>query len=277
MGNNQCSCDNADRNMQAEENEKVGMKGLRGAKLKANPPKEEELDHQDNFISLQNSAVIERKQPNDPNFTETSVKAQPNLRELPPIENTRVLDVLNNYTTNPEIGLFIENKNYPESVFKISDDAYYQGEVIHGKREGPARQLWEDGTYFEGEFRDDQATGIGRLIHQNGDCYEGYFENSKANGKGKFLRYAGGSYEGDFLDDIAHGNGELILPNDSVYKGQFVDGRMTGYGELKMSNEDRYVGNFLNNQFQGTGKKKIKLINFFNRNLHLVRWKEIRG
>lgn len=253
MGNNQCSCDNADRNMQDEDNKKMALRGgLRGGKFEQSNPNFEQAD--DNLISLQNSAIIERKHDKDPSLAETPVEVHPDLKELPQVKNHRVLDVLNNYLTNPDTSVFVEERYYPDKVYKISQDAYYQGDIVDGRREGIAKQLWEDGTFFEGEFKEDQAVGLGRLIHKNGDFYEGNFLNSKANGKGKFVRYEGGSYEGDFLDDIAHGNGELKLPNDSLFKGQFVDGRMTGYGELKMANEDRYVGNFLNNQFQGKGK-----------------------
>lgn len=259
MGNNACACDNADRNMQDDANNKVQLRGLRGGKLQANA-KMQEME-EDNIVSLQNSAIIDRKLGDDPSLSDIQVQIEPELKALPPISNVKVIDILENYKTNPDAALFTDDRTYPDTVFKISEDAYYQGSVVGGKREGIAKQVWEDGTYFEGEFKDDQATGLGRLIHRNGDFYEGYFDGSKANGKGKFIRYAGGSYEGDFLDDIAHGNGELVLPNDSVYKGSFVDGRMTGYGELKMANEDRYVGNFLNNQFHGSGKKnKINIV-----------------
>ena len=295
MGNQQCSCDNSDRNMQDEETIPTQKKMRGGKKLSAN---NDVVNLQENdLISLSSSRIIDRPSQGIAGAgglgEHDAVGQDQKVDKLPEITNPKVLDILDKLELELDSEVYQEDpfkgKVLPDEVYKISEGAYYQGYLVNGKREDYARQVWIDGTYFQGFFQNDQAFGVGRLVHKNGDFYEGDFVSSKANGSGRFVRYQGGSYEGEFFDDIAHGKGKLMLPNGSAYEGDFVEGKMAGRGKLLLVNDDVYTGEFSDNQFHGDGKwlhffslfEKILIFEIIFsddlRHLHLVRWQDLQG
>ena len=268
MGNQQCSCNNSEKNMQDEDTRQIHKKLRGGVKLSAN---NDVINLQENnILSLSSSKIIDRRSIGASGIGGFQNNLEPvpaqKVERLPEITNPKVLDILSKLELELDSSMYEEDpftgQVLPKEYYKISDFAYYQGRLVDGKRDGYGKQIWEDGTCFEGFFEDDQAVRVGRLVHKNGDFYEGDFASSKANGFGRFVRYDGGSYEGNFLDDIAHGKGKLVLPNGSSYEGEFVEGRMDGQGKLYLVNDDVYIGGFSNNQFHGDGKSESSFSNF---------------
>lgn len=52
---------------------------------------------------------------------------------------------------------------YPLNI-SCHGDAYFQGEVIIGKRHGHGQMWYSDGTFYEGTWKNDKRHGLGLFV-----------------------------------------------------------------------------------------------------------------
>lgn len=66
-----------------------------------------------------------------------------------------------------------------------SEGHEYEGEMLHGKKHGRGKLLFEDGAFYEGHFEDDQINGTGILFYcENKPAYDGMWLNGQFHGQG---------------------------------------------------------------------------------------------
>ena len=76
---------------------------------------------------------------------------------------------------------------YPKGHERVK----YQGQFVHGKKEGYGVLTWRDGGIYKGEFKNDQQSGWGtyeRIIDKkqySGEEYTGNWLNGNKSGRGQ--------------------------------------------------------------------------------------------
>ena len=110
--------------------------------------------------------------------------------------------------------------------YRSSGIVDYEGEWVHGERDGWEREYFGDGKqlHYEGEYRKGRREGLGRMYYRNGNKrYEGQRIKDKRHGWGT-LYYRNGPirYEGQWQTDKRHGWGIEYNEDGSIkYKGEW--------------------------------------------------------
>jgi hypothetical protein len=159
-----------------------------------------------------------------------------------------------NYLSQLKMALYQLNslRNIPSLITKIYKSGKYEGEYLHGKREGKGKYKYNNGDIYEGDYKNDLKEGKGEYKYNNGDIYIGEYKNGLFDGKGKYEYADGDIYEGDYKEDLRDGEGIYIYNNWNKYEGQWLKGLKHGKGTFSYEDGSKFVGNYSN------GKKKWK-------------------
>jgi hypothetical protein len=114
---------------------------------------------------------------------------------------------------------------------KWSDDSYYRGQFLAGKRSGAGLAYLVDTGTYEGTWVDDQIVeGIHIYLEASPyKTYSGQFKNWRPHGQGVLTFKNGAIYSGDFVFGYYQGHGTLRT-NKFTYDGDWVGGRKEGWG-----------------------------------------------
>jgi len=138
---------------------------------------------------------------------------------------------------------------YDNNEDNESNRAYYEGEMMNGKRHGIGKLTTKE-YIREGTWNNDQFTGWGRESKPNGEILEGRFINGKVEGKGILRNSEGSSYIGDFVDSKRDGYGELDTEK-AYYRGEFKNNKFHGHGRVRIKeNESEFEGTFRNGEIE---------------------------
>ena len=134
----------------------------------------------------------------------------------------------------------------------------YEGEWMHGRREGKGKCEYFNGNVYDGEWKSNAEEGTGNCVfkhgkfkggiyqgewkngkiegdgemkYKNGDIYNGYWIKSKRCGKGIINTSDGHTYVGNWKKNNKNGEGTMTYNNGDIYKGSWKDGEREGYGE----------------------------------------------
>lgn len=132
----------------------------------------------------------------------------------------------------------------------------YNGEILHGRRNGYGEMIYPNGDTYLGYWKDDKHEGTGSYTYFNGDKYVGNFNNNLKNGNGTFYYYKSKSrFQGVWENDIQK-NGTLFFNNGDYFKGDIdIPGEeLNGYGIYTWRNGDYYEGSFKFGKKNGEGK-----------------------
>ena len=132
----------------------------------------------------------------------------------------------------------------------------YEGEYLHGKRNGRGREFYSDGKLkFEGEYLNGERNGKGKEFYNGKLLFEGEYLNGKRNGKG--VEY----YDNDkFKTKENYLIGEkwfrLELNDKIEFEGEYLNGkRWNGKGkEYHDNGKLEFEGEYLNGEINGKGK-----------------------
>jgi hypothetical protein len=103
----------------------------------------------------------------------------------------------------------------------------YEGNFVHGTRDGAGVYRWKDGRQYQGQFEKNVRHGRGVFIYPNNDMYEGHFVLGKREGKGRFVFSDGSEYDGEWKDG-SYSDGKLVQKSGITYIGQFLSGQRHG-------------------------------------------------
>ncbi|KAL3140637.1 hypothetical protein ABBQ32_005204 [Trebouxia sp. C0010 RCD-2024] len=87
----------------------------------------------------------------------------------------------------------------------------FEGNLIHGQREGKGKYTWSNGCYYDGDYKNHMRHGNGTLTLPDKGRYEGDWSENKMHGQG-FYTYANGDmYTGSFQQGVKHGQGSYYF------------------------------------------------------------------
>ena len=158
------------------------------------------------------------------------------------------------------LGLLSSQYNSPlKGILYSTEDNYYEGMFLNGKKEGKGTIIYKNGAKYEGEIKNNLHNGFGKLTQLDGEIFVGQWKDGKINGKGVRYHKNGDVYSGDYMNSIRDGIGKYVFSNGDSYEGQWKNGKANGKGIFKFKNGDIYEGYFRDNNFCGQGcfrKKK---------------------
>lgn len=111
-----------------------------------------------------------------------------------------------------------------------------------------------DGSRYLGKLVHKKRQGIGKNLFQNGITYKGFFEDDKMQGSGILIKNSRAIFQGNFRENKFEKFGKRVYDNGDVYKGQFKEGARHGTGIYFFENGDKYFGNFHNHLKHGRGR-----------------------
>jgi hypothetical protein len=133
----------------------------------------------------------------------------------------------------------------------------YEGEWVHGMRQGCGLCTWTCGTSYDGHFDRNLPHGQGECVWPDGACYRGAWVAGEMDGHGVMTTVDGARYEGDWRQGKRQGRGVYSWPNGSSYNGDWADNQKHGHGTLVYSNGDTHVGSWVNNCADGHGMRSL--------------------
>lgn len=86
----------------------------------------------------------------------------------------------------------LKNGLYRGSGAQSTDNGYYIGEFVDGKRDGYGKYVWNNGGYYIGDWVDNERTGYGTYYKTNGDYYKTTWNNNVITGNEIEYHYANG-------------------------------------------------------------------------------------
>jgi hypothetical protein len=158
---------------------------------------------------------------------------------------------------------------YGELVYDELRNIRYEGNFVHGKREGKGRMRYANGNIYDGEWKEDVKCGVGSMMwqetlesyegewkddHQHGigihiwktavaqkerNWYEGNFLNGFRDGYGIFYYANGSRYEGEWKENVKEGNGIFFYEDGRVFVGKFSNDRAIEEVGISSSEEDK--------------------------------------
>ena len=156
-----------------------------------------------------------------------------------------------NYRTLSGRYIIYESKNKGKEYTSIGNTLIFEGEYLHGERNGYGKEI----TFFfvSNNIQDDDA----QFFENNGNTYEGEYANGKRHGKGREFRYDGKLvFEGEYLNGERNGKGkELNWDGKLKYEGTYLKGKKNGEGKEYYENGLlKYEGKYLNGfKWEGRG------------------------
>jgi hypothetical protein len=123
-------------------------------------------------------------------------------------------------------GHVVANKRHGFGIYRKADGSFYEGDWVHGVREGHGRSFDPHCKHtYVGAFVDGLPHGAGTITYENGSSFVGLFRDGKRHGQGKLVRHrrvrdlspgAQKPYvESEDIIDVFEGNwknGELVVP-----------------------------------------------------------------
>lgn len=98
------------------------------------------------------------------------------------------------------------------------EEATYEGNFRHGKREGQGTMVWDDKARFEGLWKNDMRH-YGEMRFNNGNIYQGSFKDDKMHGHGRLLMASGIIFIGEFEQNVCSSIGKLLYSSGDIYFG----------------------------------------------------------
>lgn len=111
-------------------------------------------------------------------------------------------------------------------VYQFASGARYEGQFVHGRREGQGRLMLSSGVVYEGQFQQDYRQGTGVQTWPDGARYVGQFLKDLLHGKGQMLFPDGSRYTGSWQTGKMHGPGRMEKPDGRVQEGEWVQGKL---------------------------------------------------
>lgn len=65
----------------------------------------------------------------------------------------------------------------------------YEGDFIHGMKDGFGKEMFKSGAHYEGYFKKNQKHGKGKLTFKDGSYYQGDFVSGVPSGFGIYVAY----------------------------------------------------------------------------------------
>ena len=136
----------------------------------------------------------------------------------------------------------------------------YSGEwscgLMHGQ--GVMMILEPNGTSrrYEGNFVHGKREGYGVEESSNGTSYSGSWQRNVRHGIGTETIVGKGVYVGHWEDDLRHGAGifKSSKPNKSHYEGEWQGGQRHGCGIVRWNSGDSFACTFVNGKMHGPGQ-----------------------
>ena len=80
----------------------------------------------------------------------------------------------------------IYDSNGKGKEYDNNGELIFEGEYIHGEKNGKVREYYKDNIIFEGEYKHGLKNGKGKEYDSNGNIiFEGEYLNGERNGEGK--------------------------------------------------------------------------------------------
>ena len=170
-------------------------------------------------------------------------------------------------------GKYVIYENGIGKEYSFTDNKLkYEGEFLHGMRNGKGKEYKEDRVIFEGEYLNGKRNGNGKEYIYIGFLqkldFEGSYLNGLRSGEGKeyqFTKYNedgddGLAFEGSYLNGLRQGKGKeyFSITGSLIFEGEYSKGKRNGKGkEYNINDEDELVfeGNYLNDKRHGEGKE----------------------
>lgn len=139
----------------------------------------------------------------------------------------------------------------------------YEGDMVHGMRDGRGVCLYNNGLLYEGEWKDDREHGHGTLRTSDRKMiiYQGEWERGRLHGRGTYYYHEASSteassehdpprhfYQGEFRENLRNGTGHYQLSDGSIYNGGWRDGTMAGRGVFTWPDGSIYDGDWKDNK-----------------------------
>ena len=134
-----------------------------------------------------------------------------------------------------------------------ADESVYDGQFLHGLKNGNGIQTWPNGERYEGDWTDGEITGKGIKTWPSGDRYEGDWKDGNMHGKGIYNWPNGDKYDGEWKDDKMEGKGIKTWPDGGKYDGEWKNGVSEGKGIYNWPNGDKYDGEWKDDKMDGNG------------------------
>lgn len=156
--------------------------------------------------------------------------------------------------TGTYTGETLDGEMHGHGIYRWSDEIWYEGEFVHGKRNGIGTMHYPDGHYY-GQWCDGLENGKGRYAYKNGDVYEGRFVNGSIEGEGTYWWSDNGAvYIGEWKNNLRHGHGVMQYSSEEWYDGEWCEGFEHGIGRRRYENGDIYIGEWKLGSCTGKGK-----------------------
>lgn len=114
----------------------------------------------------------------------------------------------------------------------------YEGEWVHGKRQGDGVLIDDSGARFIGKFEQGLPHGLAAVDFSSpprrGVAYE---------------------YHGEYMHGLQHGHGIIVI-DDAMYMGEFETNVRSGHGVIRFADSD-YAGTVFDGEMHGAGRYVI--------------------
>lgn len=179
-------------------------------------------------------------------------------------------------------GKFDENEKYTGDGILETNNEYYEGSFLNGKRNGYGRLEYKNkNEIYEGDFLNGEREGKGVLYNTDGvEIYSGEWHSDLPNGLGVMTDSDGNKFDGEFENgkireigiktnasgaitkgywqtaDFPEGENCLYIGTDGrKYSGDIACGKFDGYGSYTDEEGTVYDGSFSENQRTGVGQQ----------------------
>ena len=106
----------------------------------------------------------------------------------------------------------------------MKQDPLYSGQTdSDGLPHGQGKMTFVDNSVYEGQFVHGQKEGIGEFKRQDGFSYEGNWVNGQRHGKGKQIDVDGSTIEGEWKDNRLNGEGYITQNKGTKKKVLFYN------------------------------------------------------
>ncbi|CAM9423567.1 unnamed protein product [Ascophyllum nodosum] len=159
-------------------------------------------------------------------------------------------------------GLWKDGEFHGRGVHCDARGNVYDGEFVHGQREGVGRWTAKEGTegmVYIGEWKAGRRCGVGQSTAPDGTVYSGEWHDGLFAGEGTLTLSSGERYEGMFRDGEKHGSGSLQTQDGDTLEGEWTKSKpQEGDTEwrIRFSNGDHFAGTVLEGVPHGRGTYK---------------------
>ncbi|RNC60129.1 MORN repeat containing protein [Trypanosoma cruzi] len=139
----------------------------------------------------------------------------------------------------------------------------YDGEWVHGKKEGLGAYQWADRAYW-GMWKGGGREGLGVLCTCDGYRYEGEWLNDKRDGVGNAFYPDGTQYMGGWKKDKRSGEGLFNYTNGIVIRGTWEEDVLCPTVTATYADGSSYVGEWAHDCRHGKGRHIDAIGNVFD-------------